>query len=209
MVSERNSEGTGKTREAILAATEKIMREEGYAAVSSRRVADEAGLKSQLVHYHFGAMDDLFLALFQRFGARYFDRHVQAMTSSDPLRALWDVIIDRKGMDLILEIVALSNHRKAIRKEIARFNAQTRSMQVALLTRALEQRGIPPDVCPPNVLSVLMSGVALALATEEAIGNSEAHADTIAFVERLIAKTLPLGTPTKAGGRRRKKRVDS
>src|SRR5262249_22294781 len=47
----RNSEESSGTRNAILDATEAIMREEGYAAVSSRRVAEKAGLKSQLVHY--------------------------------------------------------------------------------------------------------------------------------------------------------------
>ena len=40
--------------------------EEGYAAVTSRRVADAAGLKPQLVHYYFRTMEDLFLEVFRR-----------------------------------------------------------------------------------------------------------------------------------------------
>jgi AcrR family transcriptional regulator len=42
-----------KSRAALLDATERIMLEEGYAAVSSRRVAERADLKPQLVHYYF------------------------------------------------------------------------------------------------------------------------------------------------------------
>ena len=42
------------------------MLEEGYAAVTSRRVAAQAGLKPQLVHYYFRTMDDLFLAAYRR-----------------------------------------------------------------------------------------------------------------------------------------------
>src|ERR1039458_10291908 len=39
-----------ESRAALLDATERLMLEEGYAAVSSRRVAQAAGLKPQLVH---------------------------------------------------------------------------------------------------------------------------------------------------------------
>jgi len=111
------------------------------------------------------------------------------MTSIDPLRELWAMSIDRTGMEVIFEFMALANHRPAIRKEIARANERTRSMQAAMLTRALEERGIPPEVCPPHVLSVLIAGVARAVVSEAAIGVSSAHADTVAFVERLIQKS--------------------
>jgi AcrR family transcriptional regulator len=200
----RNGEESGKTREAILDATEKIMLDEGYAAVSSRRVATKAGLKSQLVHYHFGTMDDLFLALFQRAEAQFFERHMRALTSSNPLRALWELSIDPTGMELMLELVALSNHRRAIRKEIARSTERTRSMQVVVLTRVLEELGIPPDVCPPNVLSLLIAGASRALVTEATIGVCAAHADVLAFAERLLQKA-ERGRPSgKVGGRRRR-----
>jgi TetR/AcrR family transcriptional regulator len=53
-----------KTR--LIEAAERLMREEGYAAVTSRRVASKAGLKPQLVHYYFRTMDDLFLAILEQ-----------------------------------------------------------------------------------------------------------------------------------------------
>ncbi len=55
-----------KNRGVLLDAAEQLMLEEGYAAVTSRRLADRAGLKPQLVHYYFRTMDDLFLAVFRR-----------------------------------------------------------------------------------------------------------------------------------------------
>ncbi|HUA95206.1 MAG TPA: TetR family transcriptional regulator, partial [Acidimicrobiales bacterium] len=79
-----------KSRQALLDATEQIMLEEGYAAVSSRRVAQRAGLKPQLVHYYFLTMEDLFLAAFRRraeVGLEYLDR---VLDTERPLRALWD-----------------------------------------------------------------------------------------------------------------------
>ena len=54
------------TRTKLLDAAERLMLEEGYAAVTSRRVGRKAGISSQLVHYYFRTMDDLFLEVFRR-----------------------------------------------------------------------------------------------------------------------------------------------
>ena len=54
------------TRAQLLDAAEQLLLEEGYAAVTSRRVAAKAGLKPQLVHYYFRTMDDLFVEVFRR-----------------------------------------------------------------------------------------------------------------------------------------------
>jgi AcrR family transcriptional regulator len=204
----RNGEESSRTREAILDATARIMRDQGYAAVSSRRVANAAGLKSQLVHYYFGTMDDLFLALFQRAEAQHIERHMQAFTSASPLRELWALSTDRTGMELIFEFMALANHRPAIRRELARASERTRAMQVAMLGRMLLQLGISSDICPPNVLSLLIAGLARALVSEAAIGVSSAHADTLTFVERLMRKAERgrLGTGRAAKTVRRKRR---
>ncbi len=55
-----------KNRVLLLDAAEQLMLEEGYAAVTSRRLASKAGLKPQLVHYYFRTMEELFLEVFRR-----------------------------------------------------------------------------------------------------------------------------------------------
>ena len=50
------------TRGVLLDATERLMVLEGYAAVTTRRVAGEVGLTAALVHYYFPKTDDLLLA---------------------------------------------------------------------------------------------------------------------------------------------------
>ena len=77
------------TRTALLDAAIALMLEEGYASVTSRKVAARAGLKPQLVHYYFATMDDLFLALVRRGAQVNLERQVQALASAQPLRALW------------------------------------------------------------------------------------------------------------------------
>ena len=52
---------TSETRFRLLDITERVMIEDGYASVSSRRVAKDAGVTPALVHYYFATIDDLFL----------------------------------------------------------------------------------------------------------------------------------------------------
>ena len=53
--------GDGGARLRLIEATAQIMRDEGYAAATSRRVAARAGVKQALVYYYFPTMDDLFV----------------------------------------------------------------------------------------------------------------------------------------------------
>ena len=46
-------------RQRLIEATVQLMRDEGYAAATSRRVAALAGVKPALVYYYFDTMDDL------------------------------------------------------------------------------------------------------------------------------------------------------
>src|ERR1700752_2575025 len=114
MAERRIGAQTSKTRSALLDAAEDLMRDNGYAAVTSRRLAARAGLKPQLVHYYFRTMDELFLAMFRRVAASFFQRQNAVLESREPLRALWELTSDPKGVVLSYEFVALANHRKAI-----------------------------------------------------------------------------------------------
>jgi AcrR family transcriptional regulator len=180
---------TSETRAALIDAAERIMLEEGYAAVTSRRIAARAGLKPQLVHYYFRTMDDLFLALFRRGAEQALERQAQALASEQPLWALWELSRDPRGTALTMEFVALANHRKAIRAEIAASAERFRAEQLAGLGSALERGGIDAEQFPPVVVAVLMSSISRFLVIEhETLGMSSGHAETVAFVEEFLTR---------------------
>ena len=89
------------SRGLILDAAQKLMLEEGYAAVSSRRVAREAGLKAPLVHYHFPTTDDLLLALFRRAVAVELDKWDSA--GEDSLSSIWQAYQNPEHTALALD----------------------------------------------------------------------------------------------------------
>jgi AcrR family transcriptional regulator len=78
------------TRGLILDATEKLMTEEGYAAVSSRRIALELGLNAATVHYYYPTTDDVFIALHRRMTDRQLKQIEVVIASQEPLRAFWE-----------------------------------------------------------------------------------------------------------------------
>lgn len=72
---------------------------DGYAAVTSRRVEAEAGLK---VHYHFGSLDELFVAVVRRRGEAAVAKLTAALASDRPLTDWWAVASDPRGNTLPL-----------------------------------------------------------------------------------------------------------
>ena len=176
------------TRTALLDAAQALMLEEGYAAVTSRKVAARAGLKPQLVHYYFRTMDDLFLALVRRGGEQNLARQARALESSQPLRALWEFSSDPTGTALTMELAALANHRKVIRAELAAYGEQFRRLQGEALAGVLERYEVDAGEFPPEAMLVVMTAIARILGLEDALGMTAGHAETRALVERFLAR---------------------
>jgi AcrR family transcriptional regulator len=179
------------TRTALLDAAMQLMLEEGYAAVTSRRLAAKAGLKPQLVHYYFRTMDDLFLALVRRGAEQNLARQARALGSAQPLRAFWNFSTDPAGAKLTMEFSALANHRKAIRAELAGDAEEFRRLQGRALARALDGYRIDSATIPPDAILVLITAVSQILVIEETLGVTMGHAETRALVEQCLARCEP------------------
>lgn len=174
------------TRTAILDAAQAIMTQSGYAAVTSRAVAERAGLKSQLVHYYFQTMDDLFVAVYRRVVDEITERQKAVLSADRPLRALWDLTSDPEGVTLTYELVALANHRKALRAEIAVIGNRLREGSVEILTRALERKGLSTTVWLPVLSALLFESLARSFSLQEAMGVTVGHAEAREMIDRLI-----------------------
>lgn len=177
-----------KNRAILLDAAEQLMLDEGYAAVTSRRVAEKAGLKPQLVHYYFRAMDDLFLEVFRRRAEEGLERQAEVLDSPRPLHALWEFSTDPAGTALTMEFAALANHRKALRAEIARYGERFRQREIEVISGVLARYGVEQESVPPAVLTVLVRSISLLLVMENVIGMSGGHAETVAFIEEIIRR---------------------
>ncbi len=179
------------TRLLILEATRDIIVEEGYAAVSARRVAAKAGIKPALVQYYFPTMDELLLEVYRRGAENVLERQAQALASERPLRALWDLSVDPVRAALGIEFMALANHRKAIGAEIAVYATRTRILQAEALSRLFGPASASKLGYPPGAFALMLAGIARALVMEDGVGIDFGHAEARAVVEQWLEQLDP------------------
>ncbi len=139
-----------KSRALLLDGAERLLLREGYAAVTSRRVAAEAGVKPQLVHYYFRTMDDLFLEVYRRRAEEGIERFARALDVHRSLRTVWRFGTDLRGAAFSIEFVAVAKHRTTIRDEIARYARRFREMQLDAITAILAEQGILAGCLPAD-----------------------------------------------------------
>jgi AcrR family transcriptional regulator len=174
------------TRTALLDAAEALMVEHGYAAVTTRRVAATAGANSGLINYYFGTLENLFVDLFRRRSERSLNRLGQVLDDPQPLWALWEQIYDPSSNAIVMEFIALANHRKALKEEIASYSRQHRRLQIERLTTVLGGYGVDLERWPVASLLVVMAGTARFLLIEESFNVDIGHPEAKALIEREI-----------------------
>jgi AcrR family transcriptional regulator len=176
---------TAEKRTRLVDATEQIMLNDGYAAVTSRRVEADAGLK---LHYHFGTLDDLFVAVFRRRAERNVERMRAALTSPEPLRAWWALASDPRGTALLVELTAAANHRAALQAEVAKLARDVRQMQMDTLAAILDDYGIDAREFPPALVAAAVQGLALVIVEDQVRGFHTAHEEAAAAMTRLVGR---------------------
>jgi AcrR family transcriptional regulator len=172
---------------SMLDAAEDILREEGHATLSSRAVAERLGLKQRLVYYYFSSMDELIVETFRRLSTRELARLTEALDDKRPLWAIWDLCVHTTDTRLVSEFMALANRIESLRHEVAAFIEESRSIQVAAITRAMADRG-EGDMPAPAALALLATSAALSLQREAALGIRTGHAEITALIGGFISK---------------------
>ena len=175
---------------AMLDGAEVILREEGYGALTSRRVAECIGVKQRLVYYYFQTMDDLIVETFRRLSIRELERMQQASESPRPIRQIWDVCIHTSDARLISEFMALANRNKALRKEVISFIVESRVIQVKALSAAIERRSTASAI-PPEGLAIMATSLALSFMREKELGVSAGHREILAVIEGFLSDVEP------------------
>src|SRR6201987_2116483 len=121
-------------------------------------------------------MEDLFLEVFRRRAEEGLEVQARALQSPQPLWAIWRFGTDPDFTRISMEFMALANHRKEMRAEIAYFAERFREEQRRVVTAARQRYGVESNDVPPIVWTVLMSSLSRMLVLEQAVGMSAGHA---------------------------------
>jgi AcrR family transcriptional regulator len=200
---------TSKTRDLLLDSIERLMLDEGYAAVTYRAVAAKTGVTSALVQYYFPALDDLFSAAIRRRAEQNVERLTEALRAraDEPLRVVWEYSRDEVNAALTTEFLALGNHRKSIRATIAEVTEQVRRLQLDALQAKFGRKTIGETGISPSALLFVVTGIPKLIALEEGVGVATAHKEAVQAFERYLDSVEPrAGTSRRPAPRRRSKK---
>ncbi|RYD97330.1 MAG: TetR/AcrR family transcriptional regulator [Sphingomonadales bacterium] len=177
----------------LLDAAEDILREEGYAALTSRNITSRAGVNQQLLYYYFHTMEELIVAAFRRAAGREMERLEAAAESDHPLQAIWKVR-SKKDLRSMPEFAALANRIEDLRAEIVDFRKNVRQLQVAALHKSLAGREAPTLELPAPALIALLDYAALYVNRDSEFDVVEGQRELITAFETFLDGIEPEAT---------------
>jgi AcrR family transcriptional regulator len=127
--------------EALLDAAERLLVEVGHAGITTRGLAEEAGVNHGLVHYYFGSNENLLVRALERFTERLIERQRELYAADVPFVEKWRTAMrylvseDQSYEKVWLELQALAWNDPGLQTRLARVNAEWR----AVLTEAFEE----------------------------------------------------------------------
>lgn len=186
MASRRFGPRDSATSTAILDATERVMRIRGYAAATSRNVAEEAGIRQGLIYYYFQTIDELLLATFKRRTSQGLERLAEQVRAERSVHAIWQDLSQQVDARVVFEFVALSNHHEGIREEARNFLREARRLQTAAIQSAIDAKGVDLEPANASALAFILYAGTLILARESLIGVTEAHEEVNALFQKII-----------------------
>ena len=179
------------TMEAFLDAAEQLLVTEGYAGVTVRRLADQAGANHGLVHYYFGSMEDLFLRVLERFTGRLIVRQRQMYEGDGPFIDKWRQAMRYLDEDFAsgyqkiwFELQAMAWNHPEMRERVAQVNAEWREVLTETFTRALDDYALDDTRFPVAAMVSLVYTFSQGIMLERLTGVSAGHRELLAVIDR-------------------------
>jgi AcrR family transcriptional regulator len=178
--------------QALMDAAERLLISDGHAKVSTRRVAQEAGVNHGLVHYYFGSMEDLLMQVLERFTAGLVARQREMYATDRPFIEKWREAWRYHEDDLAagypklwFELQAMAWNEPPLREQLIAVNAEWRSV----LKDALEQARAELPMREPRTgaLVALVMMIAQGAQLERLLGIDQDHAELLEWIDEWMA----------------------
>jgi AcrR family transcriptional regulator len=177
--------------EALLDAAEQLLVDVGYAGITTRRLAETAGVTNGLVHYHFGSNEQLLLRALERFTDRLVARQRDLYGSDLPFVEKWRTAMahlvedDLRYEKAWLELQALGWNNEAVRERLAQVNAAWRAVLTEAFAVPRDELGIAMPLEP--LVSLVMT-FNLGMIVERLGGIDTGHHALLAWIDEWISR---------------------
>jgi AcrR family transcriptional regulator len=188
------------TEQRFLDAAERLLIHVGYAGITTRRLAEEAGANHGLVHYYFGSMEELFIRVLERFTERLVARQRDMYAADAPFIQKWREAMryldqDRPYQKVWWELQAMAWNRPEYQPRVAEvLNAWCDAMRGAV-AQALERYSMADGPLGPDEWVTLIAAFNEGIILERLSGITRGHGELLAAIERWLS-----GLEERAGG---------
>jgi AcrR family transcriptional regulator len=185
------SEARQQATTTLLDAAERLLFEVGYAGVTTRRVAEEAGVKHGLVHYYFGSMEELLTQTLERLAnrlARALDEHYANANLS--FAEKWRIVSQNwieqpasRFPKILLELTAMSWNHPELRQRISAVYARYRDIFERYFAEAMREYGLDESQFPLKVVAAAAGTFQLGIIVEGLSQFHEGHQELVTWVQ--------------------------
>jgi AcrR family transcriptional regulator len=176
--------------DALLDAAERLLVDIGYAGITTRRLAEEAGVNHGLVHYYFGSNENLLVNALERFTERLITRQRDLYAKDVPFIEKWRTAMhylvseDATYEKIWLELQALAWNNSELRERLARVNAEWRAVLTGAFEQARREYGIE---MPTEALVALVMTFNVGVIVERLGGIDTGHQALLDWIDRWLS----------------------
>ncbi len=189
-ISEQRQQVTVK----LMDAAERLLYDVGYAGVTTRAVAEEAGVKHGLVHYYFGSMDELLTQTLERFvdqlaGALEALYEDPGLSFADKWRLGSQFWVDEPASrfpKILLELLAMGWNMRSLQPRLTQVHARFRAIFERHFGQALRDYGLDETEFPLKVIVAAVTSFQLGLIVEGLSDVHEGHQELLDWIQRWI-----------------------
>jgi AcrR family transcriptional regulator len=173
--------------DALLDAAERLLVDVGYAGITTRRLAEEAGVNNGLVHYYFGSIENVLVRALERFTNRQIARQRAMYAAPDvPFIEKWRTAMRYLVSDDVAyekvwyELQALAWNRPELRERVDRVDAEWRAVLTEAFAEPHERYGIE---MPLEALVSLVVTFNVGIILERLSGIEEGHQALLDWID--------------------------
>jgi AcrR family transcriptional regulator len=187
----QQTEARAAAEEALLDAAERLLVEVGHAGITTRRIAEEAGVNHGLVHYYFGSNENLLVRALERFTERLIERQRELYAADMPFVEKWRTAMrylvseDVTYEKVWLELQAMAWNNAGLRDRLAAVNAEWRSVLTEAFEKPHRELGIE---MPLDALVSLVITFNLGIIVERLGGIETGHAELLEWIDQWLSR---------------------
>ena len=172
--------------DALLDAAERLLVDVGHAGITTRRLAEEAGVNHGLVHYYFGSNENLLARALERFTERMIERQRAMYAGGEPFVEKWRTAMrylvseDLSYQKVWLELQALAWNDPALRERLAHVNDEWRTVLTDAFAEPHRQLGIE---MPLDALVSLVMTFNIGVMVERLGGVETGHRELLDWID--------------------------